>query len=352
MKFLILFIFILSGCSHFGASKELLKIKFIGDFTLDSSFKFNNKLVGGLSGLVYDDKEKIFLAISDDRSDYDHARIYKLKLVSMDPLEVKVVGQLYLTDQTGAYFKKGFVDFEGITILPSGNLLLSSESIDDKDLTRPPRLMEFSNQGRFYKDWIVKKRYYQKEGEGVRKNKSFESLVYSDGKVYTAVENALIQDDNEPAFQKDTTVRVLEYTSQKDYFTPCKEFAYSLSGLPVDSEKEQGDTGLVELLVYGNSSLLALERSYLYKKRMNVVKLFQFNIRDNVTSDYSLKGKIVENNKRLVFDFAQLGIKLDNIEGMSWGPRLPNGNKTVLFVSDNNFNMKQRSLFLLFEVVP
>lgn len=351
MKLLLLLLLFFTGCSHFKLSKENFKIKFVSKYSITSDYKFNNKLFGGISGIVYDEKEKVFFAVSDDRSNHDHARVYKLAVVSMNPLKLKVIGQIYLTDQTGAYFKKGHVDFEGIALLPNGNILLSSESIDEKDLIKPPRLMEFSKQGRLYKDWIVKKRYHQKKREGVRPNKSFESLVYSDGKVFTAVENALIQDDDEPAYQVATKIRLLAYSSQKDYFTPCKEYMYVLSGLPAESCEDPGDTGLVELLTYDNNTLLALERSYLYKKRKNVIKLFEFKLSDNVISDYSLKNKKAAINKRLVFDFDQLGIKLDNIEGMAWGPTLPNGHKTVLFVSDNNFNMKQRSLFLLFEVV-
>ena len=37
--------------------------------------------------------------------------------------------------------------------------------------------------------------------------------------------------------------------------------------------------------------------------------------------------------------------------GMAWGPRLPNGNATLVMVSDDNFNASQVTLFLAFEVV-
>jgi len=44
---------------------------------------------------------------------------------------------------------------------------------------------------------------------------------------------------------------------------------------------------------------------------------------------------------------------VDNIEGMCWGPKLKNGNQTLVFVADNNFNLygKQLNQFLFFEVV-
>ena len=42
------------------------------------------------------------------------------------------------------------------------------------------------------------------------------------------------------------------------------------------------------------------------------------------------------------FDFA-------NLEGMTFGPRLPNGHQALLLVSDNNFTPGQVSQFLLLE---
>lgn len=46
----------------------------------------------------------------------------------------------------------------------------------------------------------------------------------------------------------------------------------------------------------------------------------------------------------------ELGIYVDNIEGVTFGPLLPNGNKTLLLVADNNFNPIQKSQVLLFEI--
>ena len=51
--------------------------------------------------------------------------------------------------------------------------------------------------------------------------------------------------------------------------------------------------------------------------------------------------------KTLVADFAQLGLGLvDNIEGMTWGPPLPDGGCVLVFVSDNNFNPAQVTQFI------
>ena len=39
---------------------------------------------------------------------------------------------------------------------------------------------------------------------------------------------------------------------------------------------------------------------------------------------------------------------LDNVEGMTFGPRLRDGRRTLLLVSDNNFAATQFTQFLLF----
>ena len=39
--------------------------------------------------------------------------------------------------------------------------------------------------------------------------------------------------------------------------------------------------------------------------------------------------------KQLAFDLKKLDIRLDNLEGMALGSRLPDGSQTLLLVSDN-----------------
>ena len=54
--------------------------------------------------------------------------------------------------------------------------------------------------------------------------------------------------------------------------------------------------------------------------------------------------------KKLLLNMDNLGIYIDNIEGVTFGPDLPNGHKTLIFVSDNNFDKAQKTQLLLFEV--
>ena len=52
--------------------------------------------------------------------------------------------------------------------------------------------------------------------------------------------------------------------------------------------------------------------------------------------------------KTLLLDLRTLGIPLDNIEGMTLGPQLPDGRRSLVLVSDNNFAASQFTQFLLF----
>ena len=45
-----------------------------------------------------------------------------------------------------------------------------------------------------------------------------------------------------------------------------------------------------------------------------------------------------------------LGIYIGNVEGVTFGPLLPNGNRTLIFVVDNNFRATEKTQFLLFEI--
>jgi hypothetical protein len=46
--------------------------------------------------------------------------------------------------------------------------------------------------------------------------------------------------------------------------------------------------------------------------------------------------------KKLLVDLSDLPLdKIDNVEGMTWGPRLPSGERSLVVVSDNNFSAAQ-----------
>ena len=51
--------------------------------------------------------------------------------------------------------------------------------------------------------------------------------------------------------------------------------------------------------------------------------------------------------KHLLVDMVDLGIQPDNLEAMAFGPRLPDGRRSLILVSDNNFNPSQTTQFIV-----
>jgi 3-phytase len=117
--------------------------------------------------------------------------------------------------------------------------------------------------------------------------------------------------------------------------------------------------GLVELLPMNNEFLLAMERSFSVGApgTGNTIKLYRVAVpgADDINGAASLAG-IVDSiqpvEKTLLLDLDTLGIPLDNVEGMAFGPNLPDGRRSLVLVSDNNFAPAQFTQFLLFAVSP
>lgn len=68
-------------------------------------------------------------------------------------------------------------------------------------------------------------------------------------------------------------------------------------------------------------------------------------------------GQFQPANKQLLLDLSTVKDKIpskriDNLEGLTFGPLLPSGNRSLLMVSDDNFNAfgPQISQILLFEI--
>jgi hypothetical protein len=97
-----------------------------------------------------------------------------------------------------------------------------------------------------------------------------------------------------------------------------------------------------------DSVLLVLERSYI-PGAGNRVKLFRIDSRNAAdVSDHNVTPGLANAPKESILDLSSLGLPLDNFEGMALGPALPDGRRTLILVSDNNFNESQRTLFFAF----
>jgi glycerophosphoryl diester phosphodiesterase len=63
-----------------------------------------------------------------------------------------------------------------------------------------------------------------------------------------------------------------------------------------------------------------------------------------------LLGSLRAAQKTPLLDLSTLGLTLDNLEGITFGPDLPDGRRSLVVISDNNFTPGQFSQVLLFAV--
>jgi len=192
---------------------------------------------------------------------------------------------------------------------------------------------------------------------GVRQNLAFESAgVPPNGRfVFTATENALIQDGPPATVAGGSPARILRYNLQTGRLD--RQWVYETDPVaqPPVPASQFSVNGLVELLPLNNEFLIATERLFSVGApgTGNTIKLYEVALpgATDVNGADSLAGEldgIRPAHKTLLLDLDELGIPLDNVEGLTFGPRLPDGRRSVVLVSDTNFAASQFTQFLLF----
>jgi hypothetical protein len=97
-----------------------------------------------------------------------------------------------------------------------------------------------------------------------------------------------------------------------------------------------------------------MERSYSTGRLPNTIRLFIADLAgatDITNTTLKENRNFTAASKKLLLNLDDLKMYTDNIEGMTFGPVLPNGHKTLLLVADNNFNPLEQAQVLLFEVI-
>jgi hypothetical protein len=108
--------------------------------------------------------------------------------------------------------------------------------------------------------------------------------------------------------------------------------------------------GLTDLLVIDQGGhFLGLERAF--GLRGFNVRLYQLATggATDTSTIASLQGAegVSPIRKQLVLDFGTTAIPVDNLEGLTLGPRLPDGSQSLILVSDNNFEADRPTQFIL-----
>jgi 3-phytase len=332
-------------------------LQFLGEDILPTGLQFDGTEVGGLSSIAYDAAADRYYVISDDQSVLDPARYYTFALDvadgNLDPGDVAVTDVTTLLDAAGMPFPAASFDPEGLALTAGGELVITSEGIANALI--PPWVRLFGLDGQQRADLPVPEAFIPAPGRGVRQNLGFESGTVVGPYFYTGSEGALVQDGPAAGLGVPSPARLLRYNLKTG--RPDRQYLYWTDPIaePPVPVTNFAVNGLVELLALDKHSYLSMERSFSAGApgTGNTIKLYTVEISgaQNIGGRASLAGQlgsIEPVEKTLLLDLDALGIPLDNVEGMAFGPDLADGRRTLVLVSDNNFAPAQFTQFLLF----
>ena len=236
------------------------------------------------------------------------------------------------------------LDLEGIVVLDDGFIVASEKG---------PRIIEVDRKGKLRKDLALPAHFAK-----ARDNKSLESLTMSpDGQyLFTTSEEALSCDGDRTTAALGSRLRILRIA--RGATEQYEEHAYATDPMPHAS----GDYGVADLAAASADELFVLERGWT-RGTGNTARIYRVSLRDPGTSCLAnpalgADARVLE--KKLVVDLLTLPTKglpaakqaqesplLDNYEGMTFGPRLPDGRATILLISDDNGRSDQVARILV-----
>ncbi|MEJ8811570.1 esterase-like activity of phytase family protein [Variovorax ureilyticus] len=341
------------------------RLHLVAESRLQHRLSFDGTSVGGLSGIDYDRRRGEYLLLSDDRSDFAPARFYAMQWSPVANAEPpRPVGVTYLRQADGALWPRrreaapevAVPDPEAIRWRPETDTLLwTSEGDPQRGFGQA--FYECRRDGSLVRQIALPAMFDAADdrGRGPRENLGLEGLALTpDGRhAWLAMEAALRQDGPVPSFTSPggpCRFTQIELSSGK----AVRQIAYVPDPIPRRPllPGTYADNGVSEILMIDADRMLVLERAYAVGAG-NSLRLYEIDTRHG--SDVLALDALASDNHRpapktLVADFAALGLsRLDNTEGLCWGPDLPNGHRLLVAVSDDNFNPLQITQFAAFE---
>ena len=315
---------------------------------------------GGISGIDYDPRSGLWAFISDDKSEHgpSHFFLGRLDLRPGQPCGPTLETMIPLRREDGETFpdrKAGTeaADGEAIRFDPlSQDLVWTTEG--DFDHGYPPAVRRIKADGTPVVRMVVPQRLtFHAGGEtGARKNATIEGASWSvDGRsMWLSMEWPLAQDGPIPSVAGGGLTRLTRLDRSG---RPLAQYAYPLDPVQAASPVGVNDNGVSEILTLDDHRLLVLERSaakgvdgrYGYHIRLYLADLGKAE--DVSTVESLAKTSVRPVEKRLLLNFDSLGIRIDNLEAMAWGPRLKDGARTLVLASDDNYDANQINQILV-----
>lgn len=373
------------GCSS-SSQVASMRLDWVAEHSLEQPTFFSKSQVGGLSGIYFDQRGQVLVALSDDPgmdSTRGPGRYYDFDIdVSKNIFRVTPKS---VTKVDG--FLVGATDLEAIAPAEEKGWLLSLEAETDKmnrykmgELTvaSHPRLLKLDARGKLIKEFLLPSRFQPNElsrsplNHGVVLNMGVEGLSpiadgFAQSQWAMITEAPLMQDKAEFP----NSCRLTLFSFKNDQWNDTLEFIYPLSAPPknIGFLADIAERGVSEVIYLGDGKLWVLERSYFFNKEKkltrNYIEIYEVNLKEtNATPTGSadklnknmlpLSKKRVANLDDFVIRMAtpspQVGHILDNVEGMTLGPKV-DGHDTLILVTDDNFSKSQRTVFRLFKIL-
>lgn len=351
----------LSACG--AAATAPAPLTYLGQLRLQPGAQFAGTVVGGLSDIDYDPATQLYFIVSDDRSERNPARFYTARIslsdngvdavefVSTHPL-LGPDGQPFPAPDTDSRPPSLPPDPEGIAFDARRQLLYWSHE-GTRVLDAPagaalsdPRVLIATPDGRYVGDFALPSVLRTSTGQtGPRNNLGLEGLTLTpDGRaLWAAMEGPGFNDGAMPTEAAGALTRLIRFDVETRRATA--QYAYPLDSLPTGPD---GDNGLTALLALGDTDFLAVERSYGTHVSVRVYRVSLGDAED-VSDRSSLASPPARPmSKTLLADLTSAVDPLDNVEAITFGPPLPDGRRSVVMVSDDNFSDDQITQFLAF----
>lgn len=354
-------------------SATISSLKFLDEYDLPYNLPYKNTTVGGLSSIDYDAKNDLYYVISDDRSEINPSRFYtaKISLAGNEINSVKITGVTTLLQQNGQPYPdlkkhtKQTVDPEAMRYNPITNQLIWSSEGErivkqGETVLIDPSVNTVFTDGKFSSTLALPEILKMHATEsGPRRNGVLEGLAFADNykTLYVNLEEPLYQDGpRADVTDVNPLIRIFKF----DWKTKknIAQYAYKLEPIAYPAKPENGFkiNGVPDILSVNKNQLLVTERSFSTGRDGCVIKVFLADLSsaDNVIDNSSLIKNPPQHlvSKKLLLNMDDLKLYIDNVEGATFGPKLPNGHKSIIFVADNNFSKTEKTQFLLFEVMP
>lgn len=176
-----------------------------------------------------------------------------------------------------------------------------------------------------------------------RANRGFESLArtLNGATLWTANEDALAVDGPSTTASAGGVVRLLQFQSSGISFVAAAQFAYAVEKIHGSSSFGGPQSGLSDLAAFPDGTLLALERSVAVTSPLYLSRIYEIDFAGATDVSQTPWSAGLGGNahspvgKTLLWSGAADGGSGPNLEGLTLGPRLANGDWTLLGVVDD-----------------